>query len=101
MDTVYSVNNIPIRLTRERWFHITENHDDLAGYYDDVLQTIENPDLVIQGYGGAFIAVKGMGKKRYLGVVYKEFAAKKDGFIISAYFTSKIDRRKIVWPKKH
>ena len=74
MDTVYSVNNIPIRLTRERWFHITENHDDLAGYYDGVLQTTENPDLVIQGYGGAFIAVKGMGGKRYLGVGYKEFA---------------------------
>ena len=101
MDIVYSVNNIPIRLTRERWFHITENHDDLAGYYDDALQTVENPDLVIQGYRGALIAIKGMGKKQYLGVIYKEFPAKKDGFIISAYFTSKIDRRKIVWPKKH
>ena len=101
MDIVYSVNNIPIRLTKERWFHITENHDDLAGYYDDVLQTVENPDIVIQGYGGAIIAIKGMGKKRYLGVIYKEFVAKKDGFIISAYFTSKIDRRKIIWPKKH
>jgi len=34
MDTVKSKNNIPIRLTEERWFHIIENHDDLAGYYD-------------------------------------------------------------------
>jgi len=101
LEIVYSINNIPIRLTRERWFHITENHDDLAGYYDDVLQTVENPDIVIQGYGGAIIAIRGMGKKRYLGVIYKEFVDKKDGFIISAYFTSKIDRRKIIWPKKH
>ena len=101
MDIVHSVNDIPIRITRERWFHITENHDDLAGYYDDVLHTIENPDLVIQGYGGALIAVKGMGRRRYLCVVYKEFISKKDGFVISAYFTSKIDRRKVLWPKKH
>ena len=101
MDIVHSVNDIPIRITRERWFHITENHDDLAGYYDDVLHTIENPDLVIQGYGGALIAVKGMGRRRYLCVVYKEFISKKDGFVISAYFTSKINRRKVLWPKKH
>ncbi len=73
MDIAYSINDIPIRLTKERWFHITENHDDLAGYYDDVLNIIENPDLIIQGYGGARIAVKGMGKKRYLCVIYKEF----------------------------
>ena len=36
MDIGYSINDIPIRLTRERWFHIIENHDDLAVYYDDV-----------------------------------------------------------------
>lgn len=101
MDIVHSVNNIPIRVTRERWFHIAENHDDLAGYYDNVLDTIENPDLIIQGYGGALIAVKGMGRKRYLSVIYKEFAAKRDGFVISAYFTSKIDKRKILWPEKN
>jgi len=53
VDIAYSINDIPIRLTRERWFHIIENHDDLAGYYDDVLNAIENPDLIIQGYGGA------------------------------------------------
>ena len=94
MDTAYSVNDIPIRLTKERWFHITENHDDLAGYYDDVLHTIENPDLVVQGYGGALVAVKGMGKRRYLCVIYREFISKKDGLVISAYFTSKLDRRK-------
>ena len=72
----------------------------MAGHYDDVLDTVEEPDLVIQGYGGALIAIKGMGRKRYLGVIYKEFAGRRDGFILSAYFTSKIDRRKTVWPKK-
>lgn len=100
MDIVKSVNNIPIRLTKERWFHITENHDDLAGYYDDVLDAVDSPDNVLLGYGGALIAVKGMGKRNYLCVIYKEFPKKHDGFIISAYFTSKIDRRKAIWPEK-
>ncbi|OIP36325.1 hypothetical protein AUJ95_09510 [Candidatus Desantisbacteria bacterium CG2_30_40_21] len=100
LDIVYSINGIPIRLTRERWFHIIENHDDLAGYYEDVLSTIEEPDIIIPGYGGTLIAIKGMGTKHYLGVIYKEYPFKKDGFVLSAYFTSKIDRRKAIWPVK-
>lgn len=100
MEVVYSVNGIPIRLPSERWFHIVENHDDLAGYYEDVLDAIEKPDIIIRGYGGALIAVKGMGTQRYLGVIYKEYPLKKDGFVLSAYFTSKINRRKAIWPVK-
>jgi hypothetical protein len=42
-DVAYSVDDVPIRLTTERWFHIVENHDDLAGCYDDVLRTVEEP----------------------------------------------------------
>ncbi len=72
MDITYSVNNIPIRLTAERWYHIVENHDDVAGHYDDVLLTIESPDFIIRGYGGSLIAVQGAGRKGYLCVVYKE-----------------------------
>ncbi|RMF39109.1 MAG: hypothetical protein D6759_00120 [Chloroflexi bacterium] len=94
----FSVNGVPIRLTRERWFHIVENHDELAGRYDDVLSTIENPDLILQGYGGALLAVRGMGRLRYLVVVYKELSS-DDGFVLSAYFTRKIDRRKAIWKR--
>jgi hypothetical protein len=36
MDIAISKAGVPIRLTDERWHHIVENHDDLAGYYDDV-----------------------------------------------------------------
>ena len=48
MDLVFSRNRVPIRLTEERWFHIIESHDDLAGYYDDVLATMEDPDHIIK-----------------------------------------------------
>ncbi len=56
MEMVRSKNGVPIRLTDERWFHIVENHDEMAGYYDDVLQTVEDPDYIIKGYRGALIS---------------------------------------------
>ncbi len=40
-DLVVSINGIPIRITAERWQHIVEHHDDLAGHYHDVLEAIE------------------------------------------------------------
>jgi len=99
MDVARSVDGVPIRLTTERWFHIVENHDDLAGYYDDVLAIVENPDLVLRGYGGSLIAARGYGRRRYLMVVYRQVST-EDGFIITAYFTSKIDRKKAVWKRQ-
>jgi hypothetical protein len=99
MDVVLSVEGVPIRLTTERWFHIVENHDDIAGYYDDVLETVENPDMVLRGYRGSLIAARGYGRRRYLAVVYRQVST-EDGFIITAYFTSKIDRKKAIWKRQ-
>ncbi len=101
MDIVVSKDSVPIRLTEERWFHIIENHDDLAGHYDNVLQTIEDPDYIIEGYKKALIALRRISKKKFLAVVYKEIS-KKDGFVITAYFTSKLSLEKevVLWEKK-
>lgn len=63
MDIAYSVNNVPIRLTHERWFHITENHDDLSSYYFDILETVELPELIVRGNKEALKAVKKHGEK--------------------------------------
>ena len=98
MDTVISKAGVPIRLTDERWFHIVENHDDLAGYYDQVLEAVEDPDFILQGYGGALIAAKVLGRRKYLMVIYRELG-REDGFIITAYFTSQVSRRLIRWRK--
>jgi len=43
MDIAYSIDNVPIRLTAERWFHIVENHDEMAGHHESVLTTVEVP----------------------------------------------------------
>lgn len=99
MDFAFSVEGVPIRLTSERWFHIVETHDDLAGYYDEVLETIERPDVILRGYRGSLIAVRNYGYKRYLMVVYRQLS-RNDGFIITAYFTSKIDRKKAIWKRQ-
>jgi hypothetical protein len=83
----------------ERWFHIVENHDDLAGHYDDVLNTVESPDMIFQGDEGALVAAKGVALRRHLAVVYKEIGA-DDGFVITAYFTRRLARRTVIWRRQ-
>jgi hypothetical protein len=101
VDIAFSKSRIPIRLTEERWIHIIESHDDLAGYYDDVLGSIEDPDYIIEGYGKAKIALRKLARNKYLAVVYKE-VNQKDGFVITAYLTSKLKLEKelILWTRE-
>jgi hypothetical protein len=48
-NITYSVNNAPIWLTDERRSHIVESHDDMAGYYYDILETISFPTWIFEG----------------------------------------------------
>jgi len=96
VDIAYSVNEVPIRLTYERWFHITENHDDLASYYFEVLETIEKPDFIVRGNKGSLKATRNIGKNKWLVVVYREIS-KTDGFIITAYFLDKGPKGDVIW----
>jgi len=96
LDIAYSVNGVPIRLTYERWFHITENHDDLASYYFQVLEAIEKPEFIVRGNRGTLKATKNIGKNKWLVVVYREIS-KKDGFIITAYFLDERAKGDVIW----
>lgn len=96
MEIVNSVNGVPIRLTYERWYHIIENHDDLASYFYDVLETIEKPELVVRGNKGSLKAAKSFGRKKWLVVIYKE-VSKKDGFVITAYFLEEKAKGEVIW----
>ena len=99
METAQSLNGVPIRLPDERWLHLTEAHSEMAGYYFDVLETVEDPDAIYEGNSGEFLAIKAIGITKYLIVVYKE-VNRKDGFVITAFISSKlkqIERRKRVW----
>ncbi len=97
-----SKNKIKIRLTEERWFHIIESHDYMSGLSDCVLETINEPEEIIEGDEGEFLATKRFNNKHIV-VIYREIP-NKDGFVITAFLTSEIDRvrkdRKIIWKKK-
>jgi hypothetical protein len=49
---------VPIRLTEERWFHITEEHSEMAGYYFEVLEAMDEPEAIYKGKKGECIAVR-------------------------------------------
>lgn len=102
MDVIYSKNGIPIRLTEERWIHITEEHTEMAGYYFEVLETITDPEAIYQGKEGECIAIKQIEEGKDLVVIYREIS-KDDGFVITAFVTKRrkqIERRIKVWPSK-
>ena len=64
MDIVHSIRGVPIRMTAERWLHIVENHDYLAGHYHNILDAVQEPDMILWGYGGALIAIRGIARHR-------------------------------------
>jgi len=49
MRTVLSINNVTIRLTSERWEHIVENHPEIAGRLERVLEANQNSDYILKG----------------------------------------------------
>ncbi len=98
MESATSVNGVPIRLTAERWLHIVDARDELAGREEEVLATIRFPDFVTRGYRGSLVAWKGFGRHGYLVVVYKE-RHQNDGFVITAFFTRRVSKRRKVWPR--
>jgi hypothetical protein len=98
IDTIPSVHGVPIRLSTERWMHIVEHHDDLAGHYHE---TVSAPDAVYAGDSGELLALSARASGRYLIVAYRE-SSSADGFVITALFTTRIrqiERRRLVWQK--
>lgn len=53
MDAIRSKNEVSIRLTEERWFHIKEEHSEIAGYYFEVHETVEEPEAIYEGKTGS------------------------------------------------
>ena len=99
MDIAHSVNNVPIRLTEERWSHIVDNKPYMSAHYEKVLEAVENPTWILRGYAGTLVAVLSLPRRNYLHVVYRE-VSQDDGFIITAFVSRRVNRRMIVWPKR-
>jgi len=104
MITAISKNGVPIRLTAERWQHITIGHPDIADYFYEILETIENPEIIYEGVNDAKIAVRMFQDRnnKFVVTVYKESTA-TDGFVIIAYFSTRkqeFQKKKVLWKQQ-
>ena len=101
---VISKNKVTIRLTHERWFHISSSHLEIdPDDYKSVMNTVANPDIILKGDQGELLAVrKKAGKKVWIVVPYKELG-KVDGFVLTAYLTtdsSWLFKKEIIWNRE-
>lgn len=98
MIKTLSMNNVPIRLTIERWNHIVKRHPELHNQKDRLLECVASPDLIQNGDFGELIALRFYHStpmtSKYLVVVYKE-VTNDDGFVVTAYYTNKPSQRRI------
>ena len=84
-EMVISKNGVPIRLTAERWAHITEEHCELAGMREEVLETISDPLSIRAGNHAELLAVREIEAGKFLVVPYREL--EPHGFVITAFLT--------------
>lgn len=96
-----SRNGVWVRLSAERWQHISEGHPELARLRAAVLKAIADAEYVLEGAAGELLAVRRLDSGRVLVVAYREVDV-QDGFVITAFVTSRVaailKRRRQVWP---
>ena len=96
-----SKNGVAIRLTDERWAHISEEHSEISQLQSEVLEAIRDPVRIVEGNAGELLAIKELELGKYMVVVYREIPS--DGFVITAFVTRRIhslERRKQLWPQQ-
>jgi hypothetical protein len=76
---------VVIRLTDERWTHISEVHAEPAGRKLEILEPVSDAERGVGGNEGELLALKKQGDGKTLVAVYREDA--NDGFIITAFLT--------------
>ncbi len=99
IDRIVSKGGIAIRLTDERWTHITEEHCELAGLRGEVIDTVSYPERILLGGDGELIAVRELEAGKHLVVVYREHT--EDGYIITSFLTRRVrslEKRRQLWP---
>ena len=103
MQTILSVNGVPVRLTQERLSHIYQGHPEMRNCRSWIEETLSKPEKILEGDNGALMAARRYAKtpvseNKYLVVVYKE--KEDDGFVITAYFTRRLPKwRKVIWQR--
>lgn len=103
MVIVRSINQVPIRLTGERWEHILKKHPEMESQRDRILETISDPDVVQKGDFGELLAIRFYFQtpltQKHLVVAYREVGS-TDGYILTAYLARRPSaRRETVWTR--
>ena len=104
MLIVRSRNGVPVRLTEERWQHIVRRHKEMVDQRERILETAAEPDMIQQGDFGELLAIRfyqqtPLTSKFLVVVVYQEISP-EDGFILTAYLTSRPSARRVtVWKR--
>jgi hypothetical protein len=103
---IKSKDYVPIRITQERWLHVVEHHDYMAGNLEKVIETIEDPDYLVAGSRGEKLALRCYSEtpisEKHVVAVYKE-VNREDGFLITAFMTSQpetILKKGVLWQKR-
>ena len=98
-EVAFSKGGVLIRLTEEQWFHIVEGHEELIGLRSAVLETVADPDRILEGNSGELLAVREHESGHWIVVASRELNS--DGFVITAFLTSRqgtLERRRQLWP---
>lgn len=103
MVVVRAVSGCLVRLTDERWEHVVRRHPEMRPLRQEVLDTVEEPDLVQVGDYGEVLAVRLWPRTplttKYLIVPYRETTT-AGGFILTAYLTRRPSlRRQTLWKR--
>ena len=101
MLTTKSKNNVKIHLRQERWEHIISRHPEMSSHQSEIMETVQNPDMILEGGKDELLAIKFYEKtskgKKYLQVAYKEVTANY-GFVVTAMLLKKVTKnRRILW----
>ena len=101
LASAYSINQIPILLTDKRWENITLGHPEVIPYFEQVIATIEFPELVFRGTHATLMGVSQLtDKQQFLVVMYQE-DTQEHGWITTAYLTQTIHalfNKPKLWP---
>ena len=93
-----------IRITSERWGHISGDHPEMAGELEKVRSTLLAPDRIVRSRTDPKVELfyrdfeTTLIGRKFLCVVVKVSA--DDMFMITAYFTDSIKKGEILWERK-
>ncbi len=93
-----------IRLTDERFAHIEDDHPEMIGQAEKIMETLLQPDIIIKSKTDSevelfyrYYLITPVSEK-YMCIVVKN--RRDDIFIITAYFTDTVKKGEVLWDKK-